>query len=58
MTDKDLKPIQHYIEEYLSVHQQYVDTKLRLIKQNDLPFDPNEFLKPTDQLKNQEHERA
>lgn len=48
MTDKDTAAIDSEIKEFNTVHQQYVDTKLRLIKQQDLPFDPSEFYNAQD----------
>lgn len=46
--DSDTAIIAADIMDFNFVNQQYLDIKLKLLKQHDLPFDATEFYKPTD----------
>ena len=52
--DGDTAAVVTDIMDFNFVNQEYLAFKLKLIKQQDLPFDPNEFYKPVEQLENRD----
>ena len=55
--ESDIAIIAADIMDFNFINQQYLDIKLKLLKQHDLPFDPNEFYKPVDYVVTMEKER-
>lgn len=57
-TERDTAIIAPEIMEFNFVNQQYLAFKLKLLKQHDLPFDPNEFYKPVQQMETKDKIRG
>lgn len=48
-TDRDTAIIAADVMDFNHFNQQYLDVQLRLLKQNKIPFNPNEFYKAADE---------